>query len=134
MGGGEEPIPAAAPLDPAPLDPAPLDPAAVAALQEALGDAARAVFEAFAEDAPRRWEAVAEAARRGDAQALRAAAHTLKGASGNVGALVLAGICLELEGRGREGRLEGLEALLARGEAELRRVLAALPRPVPSPA
>ncbi len=123
VGGNGEP-PAAAPLDPA----------AVAALQEALGDAAQAVFDAFAEDAPRRWEAIAEAAGRGDAEGLRRAAHALKGAAGNVGALVLAGICRELEGRGREGWLEGLDALLARGEAELQQVLEALPRTVPGTA
>ncbi|RMD78973.1 MAG: hybrid sensor histidine kinase/response regulator [Gammaproteobacteria bacterium] len=110
----------------------PLDPAALAGLREALGEAAQGVFDAFAEDAPRRWAAIAEAARRGDPEGLRAAAHTLKGAAGNVGALGLAGLCRELEQRGREARLEGLEALLARAEAELERVLAALPQPLPA--
>jgi len=42
----------------------------------------------------------------GDAQGLVQVAHKLRGASANVGAVVLAEICSELEAQGRAGRLE----------------------------
>jgi two-component system sensor histidine kinase/response regulator len=63
---------------------------------------------------------------QGDSRGLERCAHTLKGASANVGASGLAAICADLEARGHEGRLESVMALVGHFEAELARVETAL--------
>ena len=45
--------------------------------------------------------------RAGDAQGAERAAHTLKGASANVGAAPLAGVCAAMEARARQGQPQG---------------------------
>jgi two-component system sensor histidine kinase/response regulator len=62
----------------------------------------------------------------GDPQALERAAHTLRGASANVGASALAAICAEMETEGRYERLEGAAGLMEQFDAELSRVRDAL--------
>ena len=62
----------------------------------------------------------------GDPEALRRAAHALKGASANVGARALAEVCAQLEARGRFGQLDGAGDLLACFDAEFARVRDAL--------
>lgn len=55
---------------------------------------------------------IRDAAVQRDSTNLWQAAHSLKSSSANLGALVLANLCKELEQRGREGRLENIERLL----------------------
>ena len=62
----------------------------------------------------------------GDLHALERAAHTLKGASANIGASVLAAICAEIETEGRSERLEGAAGLMEQFDAEFSRVRDAL--------
>ncbi len=62
----------------------------------------------------------------GDRDALGRTAHTLKGASANVGATGLADVCAGLETRAREAQLDDAAELMERFEAEFDRVLAAL--------
>ncbi len=62
----------------------------------------------------------------GDPEALRRAAHALKGASANVGASALAEVCAQLEARGRFGQLDGATDLVGRFDAEFTRVREAL--------
>lgn len=64
-----------------------------------------------------------------DLQGQRHVAHTLKSSSASVGALALAALCAEAEGRLREGAMagnEGLDAVLDALTAEGRRLLWAL--------
>jgi len=61
-----------------------------------------------------------------DADALARAAHTLKGASANVGAAGLADTCGEIERQARQGNLHDLGSTFGLLEAELERVSAAL--------
>ena len=56
--------------------------------------------------------------RDGDTGALERTAHTLKGASANVGAHALAEVCARLEENGREARLAGAESLVDAFDAE----------------
>jgi two-component system sensor histidine kinase/response regulator len=62
----------------------------------------------------------------GDTHALERAAHTLKGASSNVGATVLAEVCAMMELQGRSARIDGVAALLERFDVEYARVRQAL--------
>jgi len=64
--------------------------------------------------------------RDGDWNAIERTAHTLKGASANVGATGLAAVCASLETRAREARHDDAAALLDQFDAELMRVRAAL--------
>ena len=62
----------------------------------------------------------------GDRDALERSAHTLKGASANVGAAVLADVCAGLELAAREAQLDDAAELMEQFEAEFDRVVAAL--------
>ncbi|MBL8420843.1 MAG: response regulator [Dechloromonas sp.] len=83
------------------------------------------VIGAYLADTPPRLAQLRAAAEAGDAEALRKAAHALKSGSANVGAEQLAALCRELETLGRGGG-EGVRPLVARAEAEVARVVAAL--------
>ncbi len=63
---------------------------------------------------------------KGDTRALERAAHTLRGASANVGASALAAVCAEIETRGRLAQLDGTAGLVERFDAEFARVRDAL--------
>ena len=62
----------------------------------------------------------------GQAEDLRRAAHTLKGSSASLGALDLAEACREVEGRARDGELDGLGPNVDAIATELDAVVAAL--------
>lgn len=64
--------------------------------------------------------------REGDWNAFERTAHTLKGASANVGATSLADVCASLELRAREAQLDDVGELLEQFEAQFDRVRAAL--------
>jgi HPt (histidine-containing phosphotransfer) domain-containing protein len=71
-------------------------------------------------------DALADAIYAGDARAIERAAHSLRGASANVGGTRLAEICGELEGLGRAHEVASASALLEEFDTELSRVQAAL--------
>ena len=62
----------------------------------------------------------------GDRNGFERTAHTLKGASANVGATGLADVCASLELRAREAQLDDAGDLLEQFEAQFERVRAAL--------
>ena len=78
--------------------------------------------EVFFSEADMRLAELREAAGRGDAAGLTRAAHTLKGASGNMGARRLAALCQELEEAGHSGDLSKVRDLLPDVETEIPRV------------
>ena len=61
-----------------------------------------------------------------DSGALARTAHTLKGASANVGASGMAEVCAGLELRARQAQVDDAAALMEQFEAEFERVQAAL--------
>ena len=65
---------------------------------------------------------LAEIVNDGDAEALMRAAHTLKGASANVGATALTALCAEIESRSRASELDAAAELVARFDTEFARV------------
>jgi len=84
------------------------------------------VARLFLEDCPRRLEAMGDAFERRDAAELRAEAHGLKGASGNMSATTLSALARELEEYARQGRLDAAGATLGRLKDEATTVLAAI--------
>ena len=62
----------------------------------------------------------------GDRGAFERTAHTLKGASANVGASGLADVCTSLETRARQAQLQDVAVLMEQFDTELARVRAAL--------
>jgi len=62
----------------------------------------------------------------GDAPAAEHAAHTLKGASANVGATALADVCADIERHAREAQIADVARLTERFESEFARARDAL--------
>jgi PAS domain S-box-containing protein len=76
----------------------------------------------FLQDCPQLLAAVREALARGDARALRAAAHSLKGTVSNFAAPSATAAALRLERMGREGDLRQAEEGCAALETEIERL------------
>jgi CheY-like chemotaxis protein len=107
------------------LDPAPLE--AIRAIERSgRAGMLRKVISLYLETSPTRLRELREALARGDGDALRRAAHSLKSSSANLGATQLADLSRELEGLARSGSVVGAEPLLAQAEQEYLRVVAAL--------
>jgi len=70
------------------------------------------VLERFASDACGCIERMRRHARNGDTASLASEAHRLKGSSGTVGAILLAGACQEIERSARAGICTGMELRL----------------------
>jgi two-component system sensor histidine kinase/response regulator len=81
----------------------------------------------FLEDAPARLAELEEAHRQGDREAIRRAAHQLKGTAATVGAAEVAKSAAELETMARSAGLEAAPEVLARLRTELDRVRRAAP-------
>jgi HPt (histidine-containing phosphotransfer) domain-containing protein len=107
-----------------------LDPAIVAGLQrlgESSGeDLIGQLTSLFLSDAPGWVTALRRGLESGDASEVAWSAHTMSGASANVGATELARLCATLSNVGTAGDLSGGQALLGAVEGELVRVCSAL--------
>ncbi|HJV64754.1 MAG TPA: response regulator [Geomonas sp.] len=86
----------------------------------------RKVVELYLTSTPALLQTLREAESGGDAEKLKAAAHSFKSSSANLGAMRLAGVCRELEALGRSGSTEGALPLLLQVEEEYRVVRDAL--------
>jgi signal transduction histidine kinase/CheY-like chemotaxis protein/HPt (histidine-containing phosphotransfer) domain-containing protein len=84
------------------------------------------IINRYLDNFPTLVQRMREAVTHGDALALTEAAHSLKSSSANLGAVPLAALCKELEHRGREQRLDGVAALLAKVDAQYGQVREAL--------
>ncbi len=76
----------------------------------------------FLRHAPERISAMRRSLERSDLEGLYKAAHSMKSASADIGALRLSRICAEIESMGRGARLEGMAERLRELEAEFERV------------
>jgi len=84
-------------------------------LLERLGgdeDLLRQIAEVFLKDAPEQMLSLKDAIQKGDATLAERLAHTLKGASANVGANVLQELAAQMEITGKEGDLNRAQKLL----------------------
>ena len=112
----------------------PIDAKALAAIRaldvKGTGHILEKVVRMFFDSSPVLLSAMHEAAVADDRDALSRAAHTLKSASANLGALPLSYLCREMEMQSRTGKVESAASLIADIEAEYARALAALEREV----
>jgi signal transduction histidine kinase/CheY-like chemotaxis protein len=97
-------------------------------LREDLGGTAplREVIATFLEKTPPVLSALRDASARADTEAIRRAAHTLKGTSAMLGAREIATRCAELELCGRTGTVPDVASRVEAIEASYRKVEAAL--------
>jgi HPt (histidine-containing phosphotransfer) domain-containing protein len=95
---------------------------AAALLKRVEGDAEllREIVELFAADSPRLLGELRQASADGNAEILKRAAHTLKGAASNFGALAVVDAARVLETMGREGNLADAPVVCGRLEESLR--------------
>jgi two-component system, sensor histidine kinase and response regulator len=89
------------------------------------GDAALAqeVLQMFIEDCPQRLADIRTAVEQGNADALRTAAHTLKGSAGYLAAAHVTDAAVLLEHIGRDGRMADARAALDQLEAAVARLM-----------
>jgi CheY-like chemotaxis protein len=110
---------------PSPRTPA-VDKAVLVELREIMEDAFPELIQTYLRDTPTRLIAIRDAIGQSDADALRAAAHTMKSSSANLGAMPLSALSKELEALGREGTTAGAADLFRQAAAEYTRVKQAL--------
>jgi CheY-like chemotaxis protein/HPt (histidine-containing phosphotransfer) domain-containing protein len=121
--GPEAALPAP-PGSPSPLDQAQIE--LLRSLDDGEGAVLAEIIDQYLAQTVEGRNDLARVTGEGDAQGLVQVAHKLRGASANVGAVVLAEICSELEVQGRGGRLEGTAGLVERFDAEFGRARDAL--------
>jgi PAS domain S-box-containing protein len=113
----------------APPGPAPLGPVDLPRLLERVGGDRRALADLvriFRADWPKQVARLREAVREGDAQALRASAHALKGAVSNFAATGAAEAAFRLQKMGEAGHLAGAEAAIERLKGEIEDLVASV--------
>ncbi len=107
-----------------------LDPVVLQGLHELAGDDEPELFaeliDIYLEDAPLRLAEMARGLQLSDWKLLERAAHTLKSASANIGALRLAGLCKELECSARTADKQACAALFDQSSQHFPEVQAAL--------
>jgi diguanylate cyclase (GGDEF)-like protein len=83
-------------------------------LREILGPALQQTVNPFLEDTPGYLDRLEQAVRDGNADIARAMAHSIKGSSGNLGAMALAQLAKEAEELAIDKRLDAVRPLVSR--------------------
>ena len=104
----------------------PVDTETLSMLKEVMEDDFSELITTFLDDASSRVGQLPSLLEQGDAKALRLCAHSLKGSSSNLGAIVFAELCFEIESRANDNQLEEIEGYIERIEQEFLRVKSAL--------
>lgn len=99
-----------------------LDPALLQELKMLMEDEFGMLLEAYLDDSAQQLREISDAWEDGDLERLRRGAHSLKGASSNLGAVALAALCADLEQLARQGCREAVPEALDRVRTELREV------------
>lgn len=81
-------------------------------LKDLLGDEFTQMVEQYIQDSRGKLDAVQAAYQAQDNQKGYEAIHSLKGASANLGAAVLPGLCLQLQNECRAGRISEADVLI----------------------
>ncbi|MGA3006922.1 MAG: Hpt domain-containing protein [Opitutaceae bacterium] len=91
----------------------------------------REIVGIFVEDAPKRIAEIDQSLAAGDTATFVRAAHTIKGASANVGAAALRSVAEQLEHRAKKDGLADVTSLIAELKSEFERAHAALKELLP---
>jgi HPt (histidine-containing phosphotransfer) domain-containing protein len=103
-----------------------VDPSTLRALRrEVAEEVIGRVLRAWLDELPPRMSAIHSAIEQADAEAMREAAHALRGSSISLGGALVAEICKQLELEARAGRLTSAPALVARLDAAAEETAAA---------
>ncbi len=78
-------------------------------------------IDVFLEDLPTRIDRIRKAVGSKSPTEIKSSAHALKGSSASVGAVLVSGLCAQLEAIGRAGSNEGTQELLRAIEPEVLR-------------
>ena len=90
----------------------------LAELKDVLEDEFGILISTYLADAKLRLQLIEQGLQNQDYDAVRLAAHSLKGASANLGALLLAQICERLEHDCKAGHYAECDALFVEAQAE----------------
>ena len=104
----------------------PLDDGVFEKLRDILGPALSQTVTPFLEDTPLYLSQMDQGLATGDADILRAAAHSIKGSAGNLGAMTLTQLAKEAEEHAIEHRLDQVRALMPRLQQAYEAVAAVL--------
>lgn len=95
-----------------------LDSAVLATLQNVMESEYPALLDTFLADSEERVRLLRQAYEADESESLRRAAHSFKGSCSNMGAVLLADLCQELETAARTEQLAQAPALIAAVERE----------------
>ncbi|MGH1472224.1 MAG: Hpt domain-containing protein [Cellvibrionaceae bacterium] len=87
-------------------------------LKDVMEDGFNELINMYVSDSQARIEALHTAYSAQDCDSVRREAHSLKGSSGNIGAGIMAELTKQVEQKGRDENLEGVEDLISQIEAE----------------
>ena len=116
---GEASTPESGPLDQSQIE-------LLRSLDDGQGDLLGEIIESYLVQTAEGRDELVRVIEERDPRALEVTAHTLKGASANVGASAIAAVCAEIETHGRSARLDDAADLVPRLDAELARTRDAL--------
>ncbi|MBO3275774.1 Hpt domain-containing protein [Pseudomonas schmalbachii] len=105
-----------------------LDDAVQSALQEVMEDDYPLLLDAFVSDSEVRLREIRAGLANADREAVRLAAHSLKGSCSNMGAARLLGLCVQIEECARHGDLARVAVLFEQADAEFGTVCSLLGR------
>ncbi len=88
---------------------------------EGQPDVVTEFIDVFLEDLPTRTDRLRKAVGSQNPAELKSAAHALKGSAASVGAVVVSGLCAQIEAIGRAGSASGTEELMTQLEPEITR-------------
>jgi HPt (histidine-containing phosphotransfer) domain-containing protein len=95
-----------------------LDFAVVDMLKDIMGDDFQLLLQTFVADVPIRLQDLNTCLEQGDIPGMEKPAHTLKGSSANMGAILLSSICAELVDQIRAGNVPEPEQMVRKIEQE----------------
>lgn len=101
-----------------------VDPDTITMLRDVMEDGFEPLMQSYVDDSQHRIIELHTALESQDGEQVRRLAHSLKGSSGNVGALHVAELCLKLEEQGKDGVLNEAAELLSQVEQEFTHVSA----------
>ena len=81
-------------------------------LREVMEDEFGTLIHTYLDDSIVRLDSLKEAFEIKDAEALRKAAHSFKGSSGNIGAPILAELCRQIEAISKQGGVDEAVAIM----------------------